>query len=352
MFLDRLSMNSLNSIAETEIFRSTGLHEEFRNRPIGFVDVGSHGGVHPFILPVASLVNCLCFEPNEQAREEVCHVTMPSDFSRLIVYNTAISDATSEAEFYITKSEVNSSLLKPNKDFVKRYAMGGFTVEKTQIVRTQTLDDIAENAGRLYPNPAEIIKLDCQGAEYPILQGASKVLENQCMVLWCEVEFFQIYENQKLFSDIDQLLRQKGFALYGLYPNYLSTKQMDRKVFETEERIMWADALYIKDPLAPMAKYLQFSERSIKVLILGAMLLRYFDFACELIYAFIKDKSEKTRLIHLTEHLSLLRKTEIERDTEALLSRCSKDHERMYLYAKKFIDKNKGNNNIDFIQLD
>ncbi|MBU0456485.1 MAG: FkbM family methyltransferase [Gammaproteobacteria bacterium] len=344
-------MNLLNSIAENEIFLQTGLYKEFRNRPIGFVDVGSLGGVHPFILPVASLVNCLCFEPNEQARKEVCHVTKPTDFSRLIVYNTAISNMASEAKFYITKSEVNSSLLKPDKDFARRYSVKGFTVEKTRTVRTQTLDEIAENAGRLYPNLAEIIKLDCQGAEYPILQGASKVLENQCMVLWCEVEFFQVYENQKLFSDIDQLLRQKGFTLYGLYPNYISSKQMDRKVFETEERITWADALYIKDPLSPMAKYLQFSERSIKVLILATMLLKYFDFTCELIHKFIKDKSEKTHLIHLTEHLSLLSKKEIEKDTEALISRCSKDQERMYLYAKKFIDKNKGNNNIDFIQL-
>jgi FkbM family methyltransferase len=345
-------MDSINSLVKNKLFRATELYEEFKNHPLGFVDVGARGGVHPFILPIASLVNCLCFEPNE-GDEKILYFNKPSDFSRLTVYNTAITDTASKAKFYITKNEVSSSLFKPDKEFIKRYKKDNFSIKEIKTIKTQSLDEIVEEyMASDYSNVGEFIKLDCQGAEYLILQGAERVLEGQCVILWCEVFFMQIYENQKFFSDVDGFLRKKGFRLYGLYPRYISAKKMDRKIFETEESIMEADAVYIKDPLDPITKNLRFSERSIKVLILGAMLLGYFDFACEVIQGFIKNNAEKARLINLAEYMSLCRKKEIERNVERLISDCLKDLERKYLYAKKFIDKNKGNNDIDFIQLD
>jgi FkbM family methyltransferase len=345
-------MDSLNSLVKNEIFRTTELYEEFKNRPLGFVDVGARGGVHPFILPIASLVNCLCFEPNE-GEEKIVEINKHIGFSSLIVYNTALSNEVFEnRSFYITKEEESSSLFKPDEDFIKRYGKSKFSIKKEIHVKTQLLDNVAENVSRIYSPVGEVIKLDCQGAEYLILQGAQKVLESQCMVVWCEVFFIRAYENQRLFSDIDQFLRQKGFVLYGLYPRYVSAKKMDRKAFETEERVQEADALYIKDPLDPITKNLQFSGRSIKVLILVACCLGYFDFICELIQTFIKNDIEKVRLVKWVKHMALLRKKKIEKEIETLISRCLRVPERKYLYAKKFIDENKGNNDISFIQLD
>lgn len=44
-------MKQLNRITGDSLFQATWLGEEFLCRPVGFVDVGSAGGVHPMALP-------------------------------------------------------------------------------------------------------------------------------------------------------------------------------------------------------------------------------------------------------------------------------------------------------------
>jgi len=344
-------MSNLNLIADNEYFQATSLYEEVKRNPVGFVDVGAAGGIHSLILPIASLANCLCFEPNETAFEGIRYETKESCFSNYIVYNTAIYDAVADAEFYITKSEVNSSLLKADPEFVKRYSVSGFDIVKNQTVKAQTLDNITQEISELYSNPAEIIKLDCQGTEYNILKGASNLLKKQCVAIWCEVEFFQVYENQKLFSDIDQLLRAKGFCLYGLYPNYISTKQLDRTRCETEERLMWADALYLKDPISPTNRQIRFSQRSINILIISSLLLAFFDLSLELIHAYVRNEKDRLNLIRLVEHLASSRRQLIEKNANDFVLKCTDGEDNIFLYAKKFIDHNTGNNNINFIDI-
>jgi Tfp pilus assembly protein PilF len=184
--------------------------------------------------------------------------------------------------------------------------MNEYFLKEITEVNTQTLDSAVKEVEQLYPNVAEIIKLDTQGAEYLILQGGKKVLKSQCMILVCEVHFRHIYKNIKLFSEIDQFLSKEGFVLFDLVPLVTFAHQMDgRGILGPQERFMAADAYYILDPLEQRTKNLRFSERSIKVLILGAILLKYFRFAYQLIQKFIKNNTEKTRLINLVECLSM-----------------------------------------------
>ena len=342
-----LRMSIINSIADEPILRQTPLYDLFRHSPIGFVDVGSVGGVHPIIHPLARLSSCLCFEANLDA-VTVGFVTRDSSFANMTVCNTAISDSDSRAEFHVTKSEVNSSLLKADEDFIKRYDANGFIVEKSVRVETSTLDTVVQNVPGSVGKTAEILKLDCQGAEYKILTGAHDVLENQCLALWCEVEFFEVYKGQKSFSDIDRLLRGKGFSLYGLYPNYISAKKLDRNRYDTDERLMWADAFYIKDPLEKPEGH-DLSYRQVGILILLALSLRYFDLAVELILAEISDQKTQENLMALAKNLSRQRTRGIEKDVDQLIAQCQANPSKKYLLGRKFIDKNSTNTNVDFL---
>jgi FkbM family methyltransferase len=344
-------MSKLNMISENGLFCATSLKEGFEKSPIGFIDIGSSGGVHPMILPIASIANCLCFEPNEKALKSLNKIESMK-FSKLKVYNTAIREKESETDFYITESEVNSSLLTPSKEMVTRYSAPGFKIKNRTTLKTKALDNVISEIGRSEQFSGEIIKLDCQGSEYEILKGASEILEKQCVALFCEVEFFEVYKNQKIFSDIDQFLRKKGFSLYGLYPNYISTKKIDRKKYETEERIMWADAVYFKDPLTAVNFKNNTTDRSIHVLILVSMMLNYYDFSIELIRKYIENERDKLNLVELVEYFASCRKDRIEQNAKKLISRFSKPEDDMFLYVKKFIDENKGNNNLDYINVD
>src|SRR5262249_3060438 len=149
----------------------------------------------------------------------------------------ALAGATGKRKLYVTRVPTNTSLLEPNPRFISRYQAEKFAVDRVIEVATRALDEVAAAPF------GEILKLDTQGSEHEILQGASRLLSARCVAVFCEVEFFQVYRGQKTLSDIDILLRAHGFSLYGLYPHYRSTKSLDPSRAHTEERLMWADAV-------------------------------------------------------------------------------------------------------------
>ncbi len=344
-------MRTLNSISDNTIFKSTNLYDHFVKKPIGFVDIGAAGGAHSLVSPVASITNCLCFEANLKAAKELQAIGTDI-YSNFVVYNNAIASKNGSAIFYITESEVNSSLLKPGAEMVDRYNNSGMKVRETIKVATRTLDSIIREVGKTYYHPGEIIKLDCQGAEYGILCAARETLAKQCVAIWCEVLFFQIYKKQNNFFDINKLLSSKGFTLYGLYPKYISKKMLDRTKYETNERLMWADAFYIKDPLSCENKTQSFTEREIDVLILIALLTGFFDYAMEIIEVYKDDTLEKIKLNKFIRLLARRDKIKINRNTEIFMEKCRQSPNHTFLFAKKFIDENKKNNDVDFLTVD
>ncbi len=341
-----------NRISDDPAFRRSRLYRAFRENPLGFVDVGSAGGVHPIVLPIASLVQCTCFEPDEGS-----HATLnrsysdASPFREVRILNTAVAGEKGTRDLFVTRSRVNTSLLQPKKEFARRYNLKGFDVESVESLKTETLDTLLGSNGNRKNRSGELIKLDCQGAEYEILEGAERVLHDQCMALICEVELSQLYEGQKLFRDVDAFLSGKGFVLYGFYPNYISSKKIDRRGSDTEERIIWADTLYFKDPLDAVNRDRQFTEREIDVLMMVAILSKYFDLAAELAGRYVTNKEEEKLLQAVVQAQARKEKEDLERELSIMVEAVTKRPEMAYLLAKKFVDRHKSNNNIDFIDI-
>ncbi len=345
-------MSLLNTLSNNHRFQKTTLFTSFKKRPLGFVDAGAAGGVHPLIMPVASLVHCTCFEPDKDAYQNLLrHLQDAEVFAQISLCDTALGSEEGEATLYLTKSPVNSSLLRPRKMLVDRYGTSGFNLDREMTVRTKSLDNIVFNNNESGEILGEFIKLDCQGTEYNILQSGQRTLNEQCVTLWCEVEFFQMYEGQKTFSELDLFLNQQGFRLYGLYPNYISTKKIDRRAFETEERIIWADALYFKDPLDEANSSRTFTDREIDVLVLTAMLTGYYDFALELISSFCRGDQNRDLLAELIMELAAGRKEIFVNDLRKLMKDNQKSPEDAYLRTKKFMDSHASNSNLDFINI-
>jgi len=82
----------------------------------------------------------------------------------------------------------------------------------------------------------DILKLDIQGGEADALRGAAGMLSrSRVTAVFTEAHFAELYEGQADFCAIDQLLREHGYDLYGLFDfNYGRTGVL-----------AWADALYI-----------------------------------------------------------------------------------------------------------
>ena len=79
----------------------------------------------------------------------------------------------------------------------------------------------------------DFIKLDVQGAEHLVIQGAKKTLA-LTRLLWTEVSFKSLYEGSSVFDDIYAQLESKGFVLLELSPGHRATNH----------ELLQADALF------------------------------------------------------------------------------------------------------------
>ncbi|HYL89112.1 MAG TPA: FkbM family methyltransferase [Burkholderiales bacterium] len=328
---------ALNSLAQSPHLAGTRLTQRFRSEPLGLIDVGSLGGVHPVAEPAAALIQALCFEPDEEAFHALeRQYASPAPYAAVKVMRDALGGTRSSSrDLYVAKVPTNTSLLEPNPRFISRYRAERFLVDRVIKVATRPLDEVA-------PAPfGEIIKLDTQGSEHEILEGAKRLLDERCVAVFCEVEFFQVYRGQKTLSDIDVLLRQHGFALYGVYPHYRSTKSLDPAREHTEERLMWADAVFFRDPFDDLNAGKTLSPRAIDCLILAAWLTGFYDFAIELTQKCVAEGEGRDALIRVAREAA-----------QAAASVLMKDYRgrtpQSYLELRKFVDRHITNSSTDF----
>jgi FkbM family methyltransferase len=142
-----------------------------------------------------------------------------------------------------------SSLYKPNAQLIDLFTSigasknGNFEVLGTTEVATKRLDDIEEI------HACDFLKIDVQGAELDVLEGAVRTLSGTAVVE-LEVEFVPVYEGQPLFAEIDGFMRQNGFLLHRLVDvagRSLRPFTAGGNRYRPISQILWADAVYIKD---------------------------------------------------------------------------------------------------------
>lgn len=81
----------------------------------------------------------------------------------------------------------------------------------------------------------DFLKIDTQGYELHVLQGAQALLTPACIrLIYLEVLFYPLYEGQARFDEIQALLHQQGYRLYNFYEPAWSDKH----------GLLWANALF------------------------------------------------------------------------------------------------------------
>jgi len=304
-----LSPSGRDIVADDPDFQLSGLAGYFARDPIGFVDVGMRGGVHELMHPVARLTQVLGFEPDaEECRRLNDSVDVRTPWASFKALETGLAAQPGERTLHLLAASTNHSLLPPNGAFVERYGMDKFRLVGKTTVRCDTLDGVLRRE-RPEGFRAEIIKLDTQGSEYEILEGAAAVLATETTLVLAEVAFCEIYRGQRRFSEVEQLLRAKGFSFYGFGPLHRrSRKLIDKRSTMTAERLLYADAHFFRDPLeaAPGSGDIRRSEA---VTLVGAILLGYYDFALELIRharAMTSGESERMALERVVVRMATL----------------------------------------------
>lgn len=208
--------------------------------PFVLVDVGASGGTKDNWMLLRKYIQVIGFEPDKR---EFINLSRQQEGESIKYLNTALYSEKTSLDFFLARKQQVSSLLRPNQKFLNSFENPKrFDVLEVVKIETDTLD----NQLRKHKiSDVDFIKLDTQGSELFILQGSEQILRESTFGLEIEVEFSQIYQDQPLFSDVDQLLRKLGFQLFDLRPCYW--QRAVGKIKKNKGQIVFADAIYLRD---------------------------------------------------------------------------------------------------------
>jgi len=175
------------------------------------VDVGArHGQFALFASREFPDAAIYCLEPHPPSRTRLR--SLPEFLPQIRVIPFAAADVSGEAQLFISRKTDSSSLLSIMDSYTSAFpGTGQMGVDS---VETKPLDVIFAEI------PVEgpvLLKIDVQGTELSVLQGAPKLLDRADVVL-VECSFLEFYRGQGLIGDVVAHLNGRFFleGVFGL----------------------------------------------------------------------------------------------------------------------------------------
>jgi FkbM family methyltransferase len=219
------TLESVNRLAQRAIDRvhGYGVINRGGRGVVGLIDVGAVGALPTPWHQRSDLVShVLKFEPRDPSKET----------PRVVTIDAALWSETAKLPFYVYagQSGHGSSLFRQNVDYVRdnfdtlrtrgpsHLAETWFErsrLDHVEEIQCTTLDSVL--AGR--SEPYHVLKIDAQGAERQILEGAADYLAGgDCLALQLELFTVPLYEGISLRPEVEEMLDGFGFSLAKEYP--------------------------------------------------------------------------------------------------------------------------------------
>lgn len=151
------------------------------------------------------------FEPSPET-----YALLESNFGNVKsvrTHNLAVADHTGNVNFNVNFNSGTSSILTPSEYNSKTWAIKG--KQGVISVPSTTLDDFCTFNGI---ERIDILKMDAEGAEMKILQGAKKLLSSAAIqLIYTEVSLVPLYERQPLLHDLTDHLLHYDYHLFNVY---------------------------------------------------------------------------------------------------------------------------------------
>ncbi len=278
------------------IFIEPEFTEYYRKNPIVLVDIGASGGLEPNWQLAKNYLQIIGFEPDEREFSNL-EKKANREGNNVKYINTGLYKNKTSIDFFLTANQQNSSMFKPNRKFIDKFSeKGRFDIIKTVKINTDSLDNQFKTHNI---NDADFIKIDTQGSELFILEGAEETIRNNIFGLEIEVEFVEIYKDQPLFAEIDSYVRKQGFQLFDIQGSYWK-REIGKSYGRKKGQLMFGNALYFKktEDFVNVIDGIQ-DKYAKKTKVLKAvsicLLYGYIDYALELFYMIhtVFDKHER-----------------------------------------------------------
>jgi FkbM family methyltransferase len=156
----------------------------------------------------------ISFEPLSSAHDKLCK-NSAHDPKWKIHEQSAIGDFIGNIAINIAKNSVSSSALPMLESHSRAAPESGYV--GNEIVPIVTLDSIVMSYVDV--NSKIFIKIDTQGFEWQVLDGAKNTLKLAQGVL-CELSLVPLYENQHLWREIVDRLESEGFIFWAIQKGF------------------------------------------------------------------------------------------------------------------------------------
>ncbi len=212
--------------------------------PMTVIDAGASGGFPAYWGIFKDQVRLIGFEPN---RDEYKKCTQTENNR---IYPVALGKRKEQKKITITRWPYSSSTLAYNMSFWNRFP----NAHLFEPVRTDTFETIdCDSFCREYEiRGVDFMKLDTEGSELEIMEGATGLLEEDVLGVLIEVAFCPYQVDRPLFPEVDKFLRDRGFLMYDLGPIRLARSALPP--VETYNgnpsqygQLIAGDALYLRD---------------------------------------------------------------------------------------------------------
>ena len=127
--------------------------------------------------------------------------------------NCALGESDGTAEIHVSGNSVSSSLLGILPRHLRSAPTSAYT--KTETIRIAKLDSVFRDHSQA--GDRVLLKLDTQGYEYQVLQGATASLP-YIVGLQIEMSLVPLYEGEKRFSEMVPYVTSLGFSLMSIEP--------------------------------------------------------------------------------------------------------------------------------------
>ena len=259
-----------------DLFAGTPLSQAMRNYPCTAIDVGSAGGIIADLNPIAFAVDAIGFEPNPDHFADLS--AADSHWRSLRYLPHAIGGQSGTRTLYRPRFGNSSTMLPPNTAIGDTFdKLQFFDVEETTQVDVIRLDDALDQFDIRNP---DYLKLDVEGAEFEILEGAAQSLSTLSAIR-VEVCFIEVRQGQRLGMEVGHYLERLGFRLMHMTElnpwrvhGYRAHPAVSREPIRySRGQLVHADFLFMRDP-----EFFADAERRIRGAFL-AMTHGFFDHA-------------------------------------------------------------------------
>ena len=233
------------------------------------IDAGGRYGLHPSWKPFKGELAYYLFEPDPEEAERLKQKYQQRQHE-ITIEQMGLDKESGELQLNLFRNRAmsSSSTRNPISSLFHDEREQEVEITKTITVPTISIDEYARDKNL----QVDFLKLDTEGSEYEILQGAQEQVTNHILGIRCEVAFDYIFEGRALFPTLHEHLLERDYFLLNLDYDGRGDYQNESVQVEGRYGILTAcDAVWLK-----RYDYSLNTELATEVLAINAMKLAAF----------------------------------------------------------------------------